>query len=261
MKFSKYQGAGNDFIIIDDREKHNFSREDIVGLCDRRFGVGADGLILIQSSDRAAFAMNFFNNDGSQASFCGNGGRCVASFAFRENIVSNSKFIFEAKDGLHSAEVTTESDSNDWVKLSMCDVDRFTFDGKELIVNTGVPHCVIIVDDVEKIDLMQEGRATRFASRFAPDGVNVDFLDFRDDEAHLRTYERGVEEETLACGTGVTAAAIATSLVKNMSDITIKTRVSTLNVQLTRNDNGFKNIFLSGPATEVFKGFVNFVKK
>lgn len=259
MKFSKYQGAGNDFIIINDREKHNFSCDDIVGLCDRRFGVGADGLILIQSSEKAAFAMDFYNNDGSSASFCGNGGRCVASFAFREKIVDDSKFIFEANDGLHSAEVTTDDDGSDWVKLSMRDVDIFTFDGKELVVNTGVPHCVIIVDDVEKIDLMKEGRATRFASRFAPDGVNVDFLDFRDNEAHLRTYERGVEGETLACGTGVTAAAIATSLVKNLSDIKIKTRVCTLNVQLTRDDQKFKNIFLSGPATEVFKGFTNFV--
>lgn len=253
MQFYKYQGAGNDFVMIDNRDvvmQHN-QHERIEQLCDRRFGIGADGLILIENHADYDFEMIYFNADGYQSSMCGNGGRCAVAFAKYLGII-DTKTRFLAIDGEHEA--TIEKD--DWVELKMSDVDVVEINDNHFVLNTGSPHYVTFVKDLNEIDVFNQGRAIRYNDRFNEKGINVNFVENVENGISVATYERGVEDETLACGTGVTACAIANWIKnKTLTNIPIKAKGGDLSVRFEPNENNqFKNIWLCGGATYVFKG-------
>lgn len=254
ITFNKYQGAGNDFIIIDNREgKFNPSNEILINrLCDRRFGIGADGLILISGSSSADFEMRYYNSDGKLGSMCGNGGRCTAHFAKKWKI-AGSKQKFTAFDGIHMAEV-----DNDTVRLQMADINEYKIIDGSYFINTGSPHYVVFTTEIDQINVNEEGKRLRWSPKFSPGGTNVNFVEVNKDGLYLRTFERGVEEETLACGTGVTASAIA-SVLKGHFDtgsVNVKARGGNLKVEFTVNDGKVKNVWLTGPATFVFEGVI-----
>ena len=251
--FDKYQGAGNDFIIIDNRDgKQNLSSEKISILCDRRFGIGADGLILVEKSDSADFAMKFYNSDGKTASMCGNGGRCIAKYAFNNKIASKT-MKFTAEDGIHEASII----DNDTVRIKMIDVKGITAFDDGMWTNTGVPHFVKFVDDITKVNVNAEGRKLADDKRFAPERTNVNFID-NADGYRIATYERGVEGETLACGTGTVATALCINAKTGLpSPISIKAKGGALKVYFEKNNCGYKNIWLEGPAIKVFEGETN----
>ncbi|MDY3979082.1 MAG: diaminopimelate epimerase [Tidjanibacter sp.] len=256
-KFEKYEGAGNDFIIFDARDSHFLpDSAAIAAICDRRRGIGADGVMLLRSSLRADFEMLYFNSDGGAAAMCGNGGRCIAWFADRLGIGGNHK-TFEAPDGLHTADIVARSGFSATVRLGMRDVDKIAFYESNALINTGVPHLVKIVDDFD-FDVVAQGRLLRNAQALKPDGANVDFVRvIGDGHIAVRTYERGVEDETLACGTGVTASAIAVNkLVQpNVHHFIVDAMGGTLAVDFTTEDhNRYSKIFLTGPARTVFAG-------
>lgn len=220
-KVYKYQGAGNDFIILDNRE-NLFKVEDgvllngdfsmpIVDLCDRRYGVGADGFMLLETCPAADFRMVYFNSDGSGGMMCGNGGRCMVAFAKDCGI---GKFDFEAADGMHSAEILSDCGRLKVVRLKMKDVDNVTRYEDGYFLDTGTRHFVTFVDEVASIDVLGRGRVLRYDPRFAPVGVNVNFVSQRGCVLDVRTYEKGVEDETFACGTGIVASSIA-SYIRN----------------------------------------------
>ena len=253
MKFYKYQGAGNDFVMIDNRDL-KLSKSDnklIEKLCDRRFGIGGDGLIFIQNHPDYDFEMVYFNADGFGSSMCGNGGRCAVAFAKKLGII-NTKTRFLAIDGEHEA--TIEKD--DWVELKMSDVDVVEINDNHFVLNTGSPHYVTFVKDLDEIDVFNQGRAIRYNDRFNEKGINVNFVENVENGISVATYERGVEDETLACGTGVTACAIANWIKnKTLTNIPIKAKGGDLSVRFEPNENNqFKNIWLCGGATYVFKG-------
>jgi len=253
--FSKYHGAGNDFVMINAiNVPFVASDEEIFQICHRRTGIGADGLIVIFPSEKYDFRMKYYNCDGHESSFCGNGGRCVAAFAFEEGI-SSEHIVYEAIDGLHEAFVCKKSDIDFEISLSMRDIDNYQFDDNRLIINTGSPHYVTRVKNLKNYDVVKNGSKIRYDKMVSADGVNVDFMELIDGQYNIRTYERGVEGETLACGTGVTASAIAASLWYGGNNINIKTILTTLNVKFEKNDNTFINIVLTGPATHVCDGF------
>jgi diaminopimelate epimerase len=252
ITFNKYQGAGNDFIIIDNRNgKLNPSDSKLINkLCDRRFGIGADGLILISKDSRSDFEMKYFNSDGFIGSMCGNGGRCTAHFAMKTGI-AGKKQIFLAFDGIHEAFV-----EKDIVRLQMGNVNEYKLIDNNYFLNTGSPHYVIFKEDVDKVDVALEGKNIRWSSKFAPGGTNVDFVQVLDKGLYIRTFERGVEEETLACGTGVTASAIA-SVLKGHFDtnsVNVRARGGNLKVEFEIHKERITNIWLSGPATFVYGG-------
>lgn len=254
ISFSKFHGAGNDFVMIDCMNGGcTFSQEEIAALCDRKTGIGADGLIIIEPSQTLDFKMRYYNCDGRESTFCGNGGRCVAAFAHRLGLIED-ECTYEGIDGIHHATINVSSATEYFVRLSMRDVEKYDFDGTRLIINTGSPHYVTIVDNLNDFDVNREGARIRYDKNISEDGVNVDFLEFSEGMTRIRTYERGVENETLACGTGVTAAAMATSLWKGGENIDIETSICTLNVRFDRDGQAFKNVVLSGPATFVFDG-------
>ena len=254
ITFNKYQGAGNDFIIIDNR-KGIFNPSDsklINRLCDRRFGIGADGLILISGYKDADFEMKYFNSDGKIGSMCGNGGRCTAHFALKHGIAGKNQRFF-AFDGIHEAEV-----NDDIVRLQMADVNEYKIIDDNYFINTGSPHYVLFTDEIDKIDVNAEGKRIRWAPLFAPGGTNVNFVEITDNGLYIRTFERGVEEETLACGTGVTASAIA-SVLKGHFDtgpVSVKARGGNLEVDLKVVNEKITNVWLTGPATYVFEGLI-----
>ena len=258
IPFVKYQGAGNDFIMIDDRTGLYgplMNEHWIARACDRRFGIGADGLILIQQGGEGVdFFMKYYNADGRTSTFCGNGGRCVFSFASRLGIHhGQSKFL--GTDGMHEARFT--SDGN--ICLSMTDVmDIKQIDHNTYELYTGSPHLVMFVDDLEGLNVAEQGRSIRISPPYNEHGINVNFVVSGSlDEIFIRTYERGVEDETLACGTGVVAAAIANSVrhMSNTGETTVHARGGDLKVQFARSrENVFTNVRLTGPATEVFSG-------
>lgn len=255
IQFAKWHGTGNDFILVDDR-RSEFPAEDLTvvqRLCDRHFGIGSDGLILIQSPEQAgtAFHMEFFNPDGSK-SFCGNGSRCA--YAFWCSITSDrSRTRFSAIDGMH--EGAWESDL---VSVSLNDVHSVEQDDPSTdFIHTGSPHELVWVDDPQKVDLMAEGRKRRYDPKRGAGGTNVNFIQSDGTTVRMRTYERGVEAETLSCGTGVVAAALsALSRDRAKAPVKVITPGGELNVQADPNGNGWKNIRLIGPAMEVFKGSI-----
>src|SRR5665648_531292 len=206
--FNKYEGAGNDFIIINN-DPAVISHDDsvlICRLCDRRFGIGADGLILIEKHEGYDFGMIFFNSDGHPSTMCGNGGRCAAHFAMK-HFTGNRKVNFMVADGPHTA-----FPAGDLIDLSINDVHDIKRTSDGMVVDTGVPHLVVFTDDVDRADMIEVGRQLRYSQLYAPAGVNVNLVQVVGDKLMLRTYERGVEDETLACGTGATASAIAAAL-------------------------------------------------
>lgn len=250
--FYKYQGTGNDFIIIDNRDFSFFAEmETIIRLCDRHYGIGADGLMLLEKSKSSDFHMRYFNCDGNEATMCGNGGRCIAAFARRTGI-SGEKVSFTGADGKHFAIV----EENGTVHLEMNDVKGASAEGDAWIINTGSPHYVEFRNKIEKIDLAAEGRKIRFSHRFKPDGINVNFAERKGNELFIRTYERGVEDETLSCGTGSVAAAIASYLkTGGNTTVNINTRGGKLTVEFkAAGKDNFTGIKLSGPAVFVFSG-------
>jgi diaminopimelate epimerase len=252
IHFYKYQGAGNDFVIIDNRSfPIQLSTAQIAFLCDRRFGIGGDGLMLLQSLPGADFEMVYYNADGNESTMCGNGGRCIAAFANHLGIVEKD-MNFKAIDGMHQASIL----ENHIVALHMQDVASIEFEEDVTILNTGSPHYIKRVADVKQIDVFNEGRAIRNQDTFQPKGINVNFVAEDATGLTIRTYERGVEDETLACGTGVTAAAIA-SVKKNIGTFEIPVTAMGGNLSVSfekKTDNTAENIILTGPATLVFEG-------
>ena len=252
QEFYKYQGTGNDFVMIDNRQQ-TFDKNDIkqiAFLCDRRFGVGADGLILIENHDTADFEMVYYNSDGSQ-SFCGNGGRCAVAFAKQLGIIEN-KTAFEAIDGLHHAII-----NDDIVKLRMHDVETVEKHENHVFLDTGSPHHVQFETNIDDFDIATLGAKIRYGSPYNEVGSNVNFVKkISDDTFAVRTYERGVEAETLSCGTGVTAVALAMNYIgeteKNL--IQLNVQGGKLQVSFDEENGSYKNVWLIGPATFVFKG-------
>lgn len=251
--FYKYQGTGNDFVIIDNRQllfdKNNTKL--IVKMCDRRFGIGADGLILLEEHDICDFKMVYYNADGHESTMCGNGGRCIAAFAKYLGII-DSKTTFMAIDGLHNAEIDT-----DIVKLQMQNVGKVEQFENHIFLNTGSPHHVQMEPDLKTIDVKRKGSEIRYSEPYGQSGSNVNFV-FKnsDDVFTVRTYERGVEDETLSCGTGATAVALAMHYwnKSNKNSIILNTEGGQLEVSFKKDRTGYHNIWLIGPATQVFKG-------
>ncbi len=256
INFSKYQGAGNDFVVLDNRtnEFTNIEPQKIAQLCDRRFGIGADGILLLSSDDKELFRMEYFNSDGSRADFCGNGARCICAFALEKNIVEKNRvFIFVADDGEHNAICR-----NNWVDLQMIDIQSVALIDDGYFLNTGVPHFVKFVPNVDDIDILKLAPPVRSSEKFGPNGTNVDFVSIIDEKRiKIRTFERGVEGETLACGTGITAAAIATSFKNNGQRYQIEAKGGNLTVQFEKIGNIFRNVMLGGEARKVFEGTID----
>lgn len=254
LQFHKYQGTGNDFILLDNRADNiQLSREQVAFLCHRRFGIGADGLMLLEQAEGADFRMVYYNSDGGESTMCGNGGRCIVAFAHALGVISRTtRFI--AIDGLHEAEIETHG----IVSLQMKDVDTIHCYDDYAILDTGSPHFVQWVSDVATTDVFNTGRSIRNRREFAPGGTNVNFVERRDDVLHVRTYERGVEDETYSCGTGVTAAAIATSgNGTGIYSYAIQTPGGSLEVRFHKDTAGSaRNVILRGPAVAVFTGAI-----
>ena len=257
ISFFKYQGTGNDFILIDNRSKafSNFSQEEIERICDRRFSIGADGLMMLNQKDGYDFEMKYYNSDGNPGSMCGNGGRCIVRFAYDLGIHKES-YHFLASDGQHEAEIETGSNI---ISLKMKDVSGYKEENGHFIVDTGSPHYIKFVKDVMSVDVVKEGKEIRYSEPFAKDGINVNFVQSKgDDEIVVRTYERGVEDETYSCGTGVTASALVCHHNDvGYNDVTIDTKGGKLVVKYDRSyDNKYTNIWLCGPAEKSFEGKV-----
>ena len=253
IKFYKYQATGNDFILIDNRKALlKFSNAQISQLCDRKFGIGADGLILIEEHSEAAFEMVYYNPDGSQ-SLCGNGSRCAVSFAGHLGIIDkNTDFL--AYDGMHNAQILDHNQ----VRLKMSDVQNVRLLADGMFIDTGSPHLVKYVVNLDNYHVYEEGKAIRNGGLYKEAGVNVNFVEVTGkSEIFARTYERGVENETLSCGTGVTAAALS-SMHKGLdSPVTVKTLGGILTVEFQANaDGSFSEVFLTGPAKMVFEGMI-----
>jgi diaminopimelate epimerase len=253
LPFFKYQGTGNDFVMIDDRQGHfPVGQARISQLCHRRFGIGADGLILLQSHPEYDFRMVYFNADGTEGSMCGNGGRCTVRFAHDLGIIQDST-RFMAVDGEHLASVCEED-----IFLKMQDVKAVEQHAEYDFLNTGSPHYVTFLSELKDLDVYEKGFQIRYADEWvARGGTNVNFVEVLDPEnLFVRTYERGVEDETYSCGTGVTACALAAHLRYGIQDpVNIRTLGGALRVSFTPQGNGaFDNIYLIGPAKRVFEG-------
>ena len=258
INFSKFHGAGNDFIMINAiKNEIVLSEELIFKMCDRRTGIGADGLIILMHSDNHDFRMRYYNCDGKESTFCGNGGRCIAAFAHQQGIIKNEA-TYEAVDGIHKAKVTETSSNEYLVELTMRDILSYKLDDDSLLIDTGSPHYVKKVMNLDTMDVYAEGAKIRYDKNISSDGVNVDFLLNDNGNIRIRTYERGVENETLACGTGVTASAMAASLWYGGNDIDIYTQIAKLNVRFEKENNTFKNVVSTGPAAHVFDGMFIF---
>jgi diaminopimelate epimerase len=256
LNFYKYHGNGNDFIMIDNTKNMlALSVDRVAAICHRRFGVGADGLILINLCDKADFEMIYYNSDGNVGSMCGNGGRCAAAFAFA-NGIAKREMRFLAYDGLHKAMITKGSGSDDEfdVSLQLADVKDIEFNSDYIFLNTGSPHYVEFVDHLAEFDVVEMGRKTRYSEKFHPNGTNVNFVELRDNEVFVRTYERGVEDETLSCGTGVAATAIATYFKTGNTKINVHSPGGDFRVDIEKKGDIFTNIVLHAPVKIVFEG-------
>ncbi|MDQ1771990.1 diaminopimelate epimerase [Labilibaculum sp. A4] len=255
VEFSKYQGTGNDFVLIDNRNGRiapdDFSL--IEKLCDRRFGIGGDGLMLLENADGFDFRMRYYNSDGKEGSMCGNGGRCIVAFAYHLGLVSEkTKFI--AVDGEHEAKITNTEDGIQ-VSLKMIDVLDIEMGDDFYFLNTGSPHFVRFISNHENFDTFAEGKKIRYNNRFAEKGTNVNFVSFQGQNITVSTYERGVEDETYSCGTGVVASAISAGFKTGSNKFIIKTKGGFLEVHFRKISNKqIEDIWLTGPATHVFNG-------
>lgn len=252
FSFTKYQAAGNDFVVIDDRKRlfDSTNEKYINFLCDRRKGVGADGLILLRNHLNADFEMLYFNADGKQGSMCGNGGRCIVDFAKHLGMI-NEYCRFMAVDGLHEAKWTAEK-----VALKMLDVAEIKSRKEYVFLNTGSPHHIQFVNDLDNFPVYKTGKSIRFSDLYKEEGVNVNFVEISNTRCRVRTYERGVEDETLACGTGVTAVVIALHYNNKIdaNNLTVETRGGKLEVSFDFFEKTYHNIWLTGKTEKVFKG-------
>lgn len=257
--FYKYQGAGNDFILIDHRMSAigNIDYDRVKQLCDRRFGIGADGLMFLTEHPDYDFEMLYFNADGRPGSMCGNGGRCIVAFARHLGVIDRET-NFLAVDGPHYAKISAEGN---WVDLQMINIDSISRDGEAYVLNTGSPHYVTQQTNLKDFDVYQAGKAIRNNSTYQEKGINVNFVEEQNDHLFVRTFERGVEDETYACGTGVTAVALSMAKHHNQTGH-IQTPVKVLggDLKITFDYDGqrFTNVFLCGPAEQVFQGEVAF---
>ena len=256
LEFYKYQGTGNDFVMVDNRSEF-FPKENIdliAHLCDRRFGIGGDGLILLENDKETDFKMVYYNSDGNQSSMCGNGGRCLVAFAKELGVVQN-KTTFIATDGLHHAKISEDG----LISLQMIDVTEVKIHPDYVFMNTGSPHHVQMVDDLENYNIKENGARIRYGDLYGKAGSNVNFVKQIDETTFsLRTYERGVEDETLSCGTGATAVAIAMNALGNTdaSSVNLNVQGGKLIVSFDRYDNIFTQVILKGPAEFVFKATI-----
>lgn len=251
LEFYKYEGAGNDFVMIDNRDgKLSLTTKEIEALCNRNMGIGGDGLMLIEPLNGYDFYMRYYNSDGSEVGMCGNGGRCIALFAHHLGIGGTTKH-FKAKDGEHTAEILSADERKGVIKIQLIDVEEVRKVTSEIFfLNSGVPHYVEFVDDVKKVDVETLGRRIRHS---VEGGTNVNFVQVVGNTLIIRTYERGVEGETLACGTGATAAAIAAHYSHRVEGNRIEVRV--LGGELTISfDENYRNVTLTGGARKIFKG-------
>jgi len=259
LRFYKFQANGNDFVLLDDR-KNVFpqSSNRIARLCHRHFGIGADGLMLLKASAEYDFEMLYFNSDGQQAEMCGNGGRSIAALAFMKGIAGKS-MRFLASDGVHEARLEGEDRAKHIfdVSLKMQPVSAVQWMDDGCFLNTGVPHFVCFVPRAGEVDVEKQGRALRNDPRFAPAGTNVNFVEIQSDRLFVRTYERGVESETLSCGTGVTASALAASFKTGQNHFAVHTRGGDFQVLFQKAGNGFDDVWLRGPAQQVFEGEIS----
>ena len=252
MTFYKYQATGNDFIMVDNRQEF-FPKNDtktIRHLCHRRFGIGADGLILLESDNSADFRMIYFNSDGKEGSMCGNGGRCIVAFANYLEIAAGH-CVFRAIDGIHQGRIT-----NKGVALQMQDVVQIHSKDRYSFLDTGSPHHVQLWQDWESLDVEKEGKRLRYGL-YGEKGSNINFVKpMESGRFQVRTYERGVESETYSCGTGVTAVALAMYELGQLCEPSalMETQGGTLRVHFNKDENGFSDIWLEGPAEQVFKG-------
>jgi diaminopimelate epimerase len=256
IEFYKYQGTGNDFVIVDNRsnEYANLTSKQVKHICDRNFGVGADGLMLLGKKEGYDFEMIYYNSDGNQSTMCGNGGRCLVQFAYHRGI-KRSTYNFIAIDGDHKAEI----DGDGTVSLQMQNVDLVNYHNSYAIINTGSPHFVKFDNKVKNIDVPTRGHEIRYSKEFAEKGINVNFVESTgEDSIFVRTYERGVENETLSCGTGVTAAALLSAHnEKGFNTVRVKTLGGNLSVEFNKiDDQHFDNIWLCGPAELVYTGII-----
>jgi diaminopimelate epimerase len=258
IHFHKFHGAGNDFILLSHTASSEAPDEETIrNMCRRHFGVGADGLIILQASSVADFEMKYYNADGREGSMCGNGGRCAALYAYEQGMCSE-EMSFMAFDGLHRAKIINSGDKP-LVTLQMSNVTRIHNGGDHFFIDTGSPHYVAFKQNIETIDMDKEARPLRH--HYRKGGTNVNFIEKKGAHYHIRTFERGVEQETLACGTGITAAAIAVAETHSpgTSTIPVKAKGGTLEVSLTKSSGSYENIWLKGPAVNVFEGTIKFI--
>lgn len=253
--FNKYQGTGNDFIMIDDRDdSFDISQNQLIReMCNRRFGIGADGLILLRNEQGYDFKMVYFNSDGNESTMCGNGGRCIVKFAHSLGVFDEN-CTFLAVDGPHEAKVLEDGS----IKLKMGDVNAITQDQTAYVLDTGSPHYVLKVDSISELDIKQSGSQIRYSEKYLEKGINVNFIEFVAGRIKVATYERGVEDETFSCGTGVTASAIVANeigTVNYLSPIKIQTKGGDLLVYFTKESDGsYTHIWLQGGALKTFEG-------
>ncbi len=257
VHFFKYEGTGNDFIILNNKDKpYTFSAHQIKMLCDRRFGIGADGLILLNEdpTKKLDFIMQYYNADGRESTMCGNGGRCLVRFAYDQGIVKTT-YNFSAIDGLHEAGFNTDGS----VSLKMNDVTKVRSLHGDYILNTGSPHYVTMTNNVMQLDVFKKGQEIRYSHEFAKEGINVNFVEQTEDRDRIivRTYERGVENETYSCGTGVTAAALVCFHNDNgFNRVEVQTKGGELSVEYDKSGENYRNIWLNGPALKVYEGTI-----
>lgn len=253
LEFFKYQGTGNDFVMIDNRDLQFPKEKEIIEkLCDRRFGIGGDGLILLENDPAADFKMIYYNSDGNESTMCGNGGRCIVAFAHFLDVFED-KTTFEAIDGKHEAEI-----QNGIIKLKMIEVNSIKNIDQDFELNTGSPHYVQFVEMLKNYKVFENGNKIRNSASYSQEGINVNFVEeMEENKIFVRTYERGVEDETFSCGTGVTAAALVYLRDKNQSAVNVQVLGGNLKVYAEQDGATFKNIWLEGPATQVFKGKIN----
>lgn len=254
IEFYKYEGAGNDFVVIDNRQNvfGDYDTERIKHYCDRHFGIGADGLILLENDETADFKMVYFNSDGRESTMCGNGGRCIVAFAFDQKIVAGGSCVFSAIDGIHHAN-RTETE----ISIQMIDVREVEVIGTDYFLDTGSPHYVQSLDDVGQLNITSAAHGIRYNDRFKAEGTNVNFVNYNEQPYQMRTYERGVEGETLACGTGVTAVALIAHQLNKVAagdKVAVSTPGGNLSVRFDYKDAAYTNVWLTGPAKFVFKG-------